>query len=108
MKSEQRYHIGNKVHYLINKDLFDKGSRPNWSASTHKIIMTHKHSYTLDNGDTYKYYQLQKSNLPPHGNYYVSPPIAEAEPPPKVKQNRQSRILRHENISMENIQPQRR
>ena len=60
MKSEQRFSIGDKVHYLIKKDLDDKGSRPNWSATTH----LHKHSYTLDNGvrdSTTFLLQLKKS-----------------------------------------------
>jgi len=109
MKSEQRYHIGDRVHYLITKDLFDKGSRPNWSATAHKIVMTHKHSYTIDNGDTYKYYQVQPSVLAPEKKYYVPPPIAEAQPAPRVsreqlnQQNRQTRVLRHENIQPESI-----
>ena len=114
MRHEDRFHIGDKVHYLINKDLFDKGSRPNFSGTTHSVVMIHKHSYTLDNGNTYKYYQLQPSHLAPEEEYYVPPPIAEDEPEPRVTRpqlaqaNRQARVLRHENISMANIQPQRR
>ena len=84
MKHENRYHIGDKVHYLISKNLFDKGSRPNWSASTHSVIMVHKYSYTLDNGNTYKYYQLQPYHLAPEETYYIPPPIQEAKPTPKV------------------------
>jgi len=105
MKSEQRFRIGDKVHYLIKKDLFDKGSRPNWSSTTHTVIMVHKHSYTLDNGDTYKYYQLQKSILPPQGQFYVPPPIEEEAAPPPMpraqlnRQNKQNNILRRENIN---------
>jgi len=100
MKHEYRYHIGDKVLYLINKDLFDKGSRPKWSASTHSVVMVHKHSYTLDNGNTYKYYQLQRSHLAPEEEYYIPPPIEEAEAAPRITRpqlqqaNRQARLMR--------------
>jgi len=100
MRHEHRYQIGDNVHYLLNKELFDKGSRPNWSATTHKVVMIHKHSYVLDNGNTYKYYYLQPSTIAPEEEYYVPPPIAEERPQPVMTRpevdqtNRQERHMR--------------
>ena len=108
MKFERRYKIGDRVHYLIKKDIFEKGSRPNWSATIHKVVMTHKHSYTLDNGEAYKYYELQPAHLAPEEAYYVPPSREPKRPPTQTreqlnKENKQARILRHENIQPKNI-----
>ena len=40
--------------------MFSKGSLPSWSSTIHKIENKNLHSYILDNGKTYKYYELQK------------------------------------------------
>lgn len=54
------FNINDNVRYLKNKIMFSKGSLPSWSSSIHKIINNNKHSYVLDNGKSYKYYELQK------------------------------------------------
>jgi len=58
--SEQKFNIGDKVRYITNKKLFEKGSLAKWSKTLHTIISTTAHTYTLDNGQTKKYYELQK------------------------------------------------
>ena len=36
--------------------MFEKGSLPKWSKEIHEVIDNTKHTYTLDNNKTYKYY----------------------------------------------------
>jgi len=38
--------------------LFQKGSLANWSNTVHTIVAKTAHSYNLDNGGVFKYYQL--------------------------------------------------
>ena len=47
------------MRYIINMKTFEKRSNPQFSKQTHKIVEANEHSYKLDNGRTYKYYQLQ-------------------------------------------------
>ena len=55
---EQTFDIGDRVRYLKNTVLFQKGSAPNWSKTIHAIVAKTLHSYKLDNGKTFKYYEL--------------------------------------------------
>ncbi len=48
------------VRSVINLKAFEKKSLPKWSKTIHKIIEVFPHSYKLDNGKIYKYYELQK------------------------------------------------
>ena len=56
---EKTYEIGDKVRYLKNPVLFQKGSLPNWSKTIHSIVDKTAHSYKLNNDRSYKYYELQ-------------------------------------------------
>ena len=40
--------------------MFSKGSLPSWPSTIHKFENQNLHSYILDNGKTYKYYEVQK------------------------------------------------
>ena len=42
--------------------MFSKGSLPSWSSTIHKIENKNLLSQMLDNGKTYKYYELQRVN----------------------------------------------
>ena len=55
---EQTYDIGDRVRYLKNPILFQKGSLAKWSNTVHTIVAKTVHSYKLDNGGVFKYYQL--------------------------------------------------
>ena len=45
---------------MLNIKAFEKRSLPKWSKSVHTIVDAYQHSYKLDNGKTYKYYELQR------------------------------------------------
>ena len=53
------FNIGDNVRYILNFKLFEKHTLPKWSV-IHKITEKNIHSYKLDNGKFYKYYELQK------------------------------------------------
>ena len=60
IKQETKYNINDNVRFLNNKVMFSKGSLPSGSSTIHKIENKNLHSYILDNGKTYKYYELHK------------------------------------------------
>ena len=97
-EEEVFFYIGDNVRYILNFKQFEKHTLPKWSV-VHKIIYKNTHSYKLDNGKVYKYYELQKV-----------PVVQKLEKPP-VELTRQhmarektvKRKLTKEGISMENI-----
>lgn len=58
-QQEQKFEIGDKVRYIINRSAFEKGTNPRWSKQIHTVKNTNSHSYILDNDKKYKYYHLQ-------------------------------------------------
>ena len=62
LEEEVKFNVGDRVRYVINSEMFQKGSLPRWSKTIHSISESKPHSYILDNGKEYKYYQLQKIN----------------------------------------------
>ena len=58
-EEETKYNDGDVVRYIINRKAFEKRSLPKWSKQTHKIVSHTEHTYTLDNGNILKYYELQ-------------------------------------------------
>ena len=58
-EEEILFDIGDNVRYMLNFKQFEKHTMPKWSV-IHKIIYKNVHSYKLDNGKFYKYYELQK------------------------------------------------
>jgi len=59
-ESKRQLNIGDTVRCVEDKDMFQKGSVPKWSNKIHVVEEVNAHSYKLDNGKWYKYYQLQK------------------------------------------------
>ena len=61
-QEETKFNVGDSVRYIVNKKQFEKGTLPKWSKIIHKIVSQTEHTYTLDNGKMYKYYELQLVN----------------------------------------------
>ena len=51
------------VRCILNKNMFDKGSKPKWSTKIHIIKEIKAHSVLLDHDKRYKYYQVMKVNV---------------------------------------------
>ena len=62
-RSKNDFKIGDHVRCIINKNLFEKGSIAKWSIKIYTIKEEKAHSYLLDNGKWYKYYQIIKVNI---------------------------------------------
>ena len=55
--------IGDIVRNVERKEFSQKGAIPRYSKEIHNIEKVNKgHSYVLDNGKLFKYYQLQPVN----------------------------------------------
>ena len=52
------FNIGDKVRYKLQRSQFQKGNTQ-WSKVIHKIVDQTPHSYILDDGKTYKAYDIQ-------------------------------------------------
>ena len=93
------YNIGQKVRYIKNRETFAEGTLPSWSRTVHTIVSSSSHSYTLDNGNTYKYYEIQpvpvvqKLDKPQEGHSRET----------MKKDQGTKRKLRRENIDLGNI-----
>ena len=61
-QEETKYNIGDAVRHILNTKQFEKDTLPKFSKMVHKIISNTEHTYTLDNGKSYKYYDLQLVN----------------------------------------------
>ena len=60
---ETKFNVGDSVRFILNRKQFEKRTLAKWSKTVHKIISNTEHTYTLDNGKAYKYYELQKVNI---------------------------------------------
>ena len=58
-EDETVFEIGDHVRCLINRKAFEKRSLAKWSKTVHIIKSKTSHSYTLENDEIYKYYELQ-------------------------------------------------
>ena len=63
LETEKVFNIGDHVRCILNKQLFDKGSKPRWSSLIYTIEKKQEHSYLLSNNKWYKYYHIQKVEL---------------------------------------------
>ena len=99
LKNETKFNVSDKVRYIKNKTSFEKGSTSKWSKTVHHIVSRTPHTYTLDNGQIFKYYELQLVN---HVN---SPSFINKGRTLKQleKENKQERIFRQEGIEESNI-----
>ena len=59
IQEEKQFSVGNKVRCVVNLSAFEKRSLPRWSSTIHTVVSRTPHSYTLDNGKSYKPYELQ-------------------------------------------------
>jgi hypothetical protein len=62
MIEEPVYNIGQRVRHLLNRSMFSKGTLSKWSKAVHTIVSSTLHSYILENGKSFKYYELQPIN----------------------------------------------
>ena len=58
--NEQVFNISDKVRHLIRLSIFEKQGTSKWAKEINTITDKKEHSYKLDNGKWYRYYQLQK------------------------------------------------
>ena len=56
---ETKFNINDNVRHILKRKLFEKGSNPSWTKQIFKIVDKNDHSYILNNGKAYKYYELQ-------------------------------------------------
>ena len=56
---EQVFNIGDKVRHMINLSIFEKQGQSKWAKEINTITDKKDHSYKLDDGKFYRYYQLQ-------------------------------------------------
>ena len=89
---------------LCQEGSFSKGALPSWSRTVHTNVSSSLHNYTLDNGKTYKYHEIQlvtvvrKLDKPQEG------PSRET----MKKDQGIKRKLRIENIDLGNISNEKR
>jgi transposase InsO family protein len=63
-KAKHTFAVGDKVRFVKNKTLFEKGALPTFSKTIHTIKdIDGTRRVILDNGKSYLYYQLQKANI---------------------------------------------
>ena len=62
---------------MLNKEKFQKGTLPKWSKGLHMVVFENAHSYMLDNGRQYKYYEMQLVNQSEDLNKEVQGPTRE-------------------------------
>ena len=104
IQSEQHFKVGDKVRCIINLDAFEKHSLPKCKP-VYTIVSRTEHSYTLSNGKTYKYYQLQfikdvfDAGISSRTRVHQQIPTREA----LRKQITVKRKLKHENVDLSNI-----
>ena len=80
--------------------MFSKGSLPSWSSTIHKIENKSLHSYILDNGKTYKYYELQKiNNVYGYEKEHINEPTRENI----RKDNKREKLFVRENLDTSKI-----
>ena len=59
LHDEVVFNIGDKVRFIINKKMFQKGTQAKWSKTVSEIVQRNSHSYVLSNGKSYMFYELQ-------------------------------------------------
>ena len=99
LQEEITFKVGDEVRFIKNKSLFEKGSLAHWSKGIHKIISKSEHTYILDNGKTYKFYELQGIQAVNSLNKTNTHPTRES----MKKDRTNKRRLHHEGIDLSNI-----
>ena len=99
--NEQVFNISDKVRHMINLSIFEKQGQSKWSTQINTITDKKEHSYKLDNGKWYRYYQLQKVEETENIKKVGRPTKHTMETLKKI--NTVNRRLRHEDVSLKNI-----
>ena len=99
LQEETIFNVGDTVIFITNKKLFEQGSNAHWTKQTHVIVSKSAHSYTLDNGQIKKYYDLQLINDVQKLNKQPSTRSRDVF----RKENRTTRRIQSEGIDLENI-----
>ncbi len=103
-QEETKFNDGDIVRYVINRKAFEKKSLPKFSKTTHNIISHTEHTYTLDNGKSVKYYEIQLVKE----NEHVT---REAKEPSREQLRREThneRALRKEGLDLSNAVTKKR
>lgn len=98
-QEEIKYEVDDVVRYVINLKAFEKGTLPRWSKTLHKVVFKNEHSYILDNGKSYKYYELQLVK----NSQELDKPIVEPTREQLMKQNRVKRRFRQTGLDTADI-----
>ncbi len=98
-QEEVKFNNGDVVRYILNRKQFEKGTLPKWSKITHKVSSHTEHTYTLDNGKLFKYYELQMVKENEHVTRAAKEPTREE----LRRENHNKRTLRKEGIDLSNI-----
>jgi transposase InsO family protein len=89
-----------KVRFVKNASLFDKGALPKFSSEVHTVKKDLGRSYVLDNDKKYKYYQLQPITT------VEKPEITNIEKLDRPREKRERKVVRHikkEGVEQKNI-----
>ena len=84
--------------------MFQKGTLPKWSKEVHKIVNRTAHTYTIDNGKVYKYYELLKVK----DIETLDKPIQEPTREQIVKENKTKRTFKKSGLELERITNEKR
>ena len=103
-QEEIRFSVGDQVRYILNRKQFEKNSLPKWSKMLHKITLNTEHTYTLDNGKTFKYYELQHVK----NNEHITREAKEPGREQLMKENRVRRTLHKEGIEPRTVTSEKR
>ena len=107
-ENQPHFNIGDSVRYKLQRTQFQKGVI-RWSKTIHKIVDQTTHSYILDNGKTYKAYDIQLATETP------GPKVIKTRSKtnqPTIEQMRRdntiNRRLRTEGVDITNIVKEKR
>ena len=96
---ESTFEIDDTVRFIKNRKAFEKGTLPHFSSTLHNVINKNVHSYELDNGKWFMYYELQKVK-----SSETLPIETPKETRDKIrKENARARILSREDIQLQNV-----
>ena len=100
IKQETKNNTNDNVRFFFKKVTFSKGSLPSWSSTIHKIENKNLHSYILDNGKTFKYYELQTVN---NVQGYVKEHIKDPTRDNIRKDNQRNKLFIRDNLDTSKI-----
>ena len=90
--------VNDNVRCVLNKNMFDKGSKPKWSTKIHTMKEIKAHSVLLDNDKWCKYYQVTKVNITEQKHVKALNELAGIKKNIKIQ-----RTLKREGLDLKNI-----